>query len=142
MEIITCSNRVLKLLNNLKIHKASRPDGLSARELREYSSEIAPILALIYNESLAQGTVPDKWRQVNVAGFQKGEKYDAANNRPVSLTCICCKTLKHMKVSNINKHIAFKSIRSDCQHVSEVRGLAIPNWLSPTIKLSAIWSVH
>ena len=38
-------NGVLKLLNNLKIHKASGPDGLSARVLKECSSEIAPIRA-------------------------------------------------------------------------------------------------
>ena len=70
---------ILKLLNNLKIHKESGPDGLGARVLKECSSEIAPILALIYNESLAQGTVPDDWRQANVAPiFKRGEKYDAA----------------------------------------------------------------
>ena len=85
--------------------------------LKESSSEIAPILALIYNETLAQGTVPDDWRQANVAPiFKKGEKYDAANYRPVSLTCICCKTLEHIIVSNINKHLAFESILADCQH--------------------------
>ena len=44
---------VLKLFNNLKIHKAPGPDGLSARVLKECSSEIAPVLALICNESLA-----------------------------------------------------------------------------------------
>ena len=58
-EITVDPNGVLKLLNNLKIHKAPGPDGLSARVLKECSSEIAPILALIYNETLAQGTVPD-----------------------------------------------------------------------------------
>ena len=79
-EITVDPNGVLKLLNNLKIHKAPGPDGLSARVLKECSSEIAPILALIYNETLAQGTVPDDWRQGNVAPiFKKGEKYDAAN---------------------------------------------------------------
>ena len=79
-EITVDPNGVLKLLNNLKIHKAPGPDGLSARVLKECSSEIAPILALIYNETLAQGTVPDDWRQANVAPiFKKGEKYDAAN---------------------------------------------------------------
>ena len=94
-----------------------RPVGLSARVLKECSSEIAPILALIYNETLAQGTVPDDWRQANVTPiFKKGEKYDAANYRPVSLTCICCKTLEHIIVSNINKHLAFESILADCQH--------------------------
>ena len=116
-EITVDPNGVLKLLNNLKIHKAPGPDGLSARVLKECSSEIAPILALIYNETLAQGTVPDDWRQANVAPiFKKGEKYDAANYRPVSLTCICCKTLEHIIVSNINKHLAIESILADCQH--------------------------
>ena len=62
-EITVDPNGVLKLLNNLNIHKASGPDGLSARVLKECSSEIAPILAVIYNEMLAQGTVPDDWRR-------------------------------------------------------------------------------
>ena len=108
---------VLRLLNSLNVRGASGPDGLSARVLKECSSEISPMLALIYNESLAQGTVPDDWRQANVAPvFKKGEKYNAANCRPVSLTCICCKTLEHIIVSNINKHLAFESILADCQH--------------------------
>ena len=33
--------------------------------------------------------------------------YDAANYRPVSLACICCKTLEHIIVSNT---------LADCQH--------------------------
>ena len=104
-------------MNNLNIHKAPGPDGLTARVLKECSSEIAPILACIYNESLAQGAVPDDWRQANVAPvFKKGEKYDAANYRPVSLTCICCKTLEHIIVSKINKQLALESILADCQH--------------------------
>ena len=42
--------------------------------LKDDCSEIAPILTLIYNESLAQGTVPDDWGQANVAPiFKKGE---------------------------------------------------------------------
>ena len=48
--------------------------------------------------------------------FKKGEKYDAANYRPVSLTCICCKTLEDIIVSDMNKHLAFESILADCQH--------------------------
>ena len=97
--------------------KASGPDGLKARVLKECSNEISPILALIYNESLARGEVPDEWRQATVSPvFKKGEKYDAANYRPVSLTCICCKTLEHILVSNINKHLALDSILADCQH--------------------------
>ena len=96
-------------MNNLNIHKAPGSDGLSARVLKECSSKIAPVLASIFNESLAQGAVPDDWRQANVAPvFKKGEKNVAANSRPVSLTCICCQTLEHMKVSHTEKHFALE----------------------------------
>ena len=85
--------------------------------LKECSYEISPILALIYNESLAWGDVPDEWRQANASlVFKKSEKYEAANYRPVSLTCICYQTLEHILVSNINKHLALDSILADCQH--------------------------
>ena len=55
-------------------------------------------------------------RPSTIPVFKKGEKYNAANYRTVSLTCICCKTLEHIIVSNINKHLAFESILADCQH--------------------------
>ena len=34
----------------------------------------------------------------------------------MSLTCICCKTLDYIILSNINKRLAFESILADCQH--------------------------
>ena len=100
---------VAKLLDKLKIHKASGLDDLNARALKECSAEISPLLAFIFNESLAQGAVPVDWQQANITlVYKNGEKYDAANYRPVLLACICCKTLEHilLVVSNINKHPA------------------------------------
>ena len=44
---------VIKLLNNL----ANGPDGLTVKVLKECCFEIAPILASIYNGTLAQGAV-------------------------------------------------------------------------------------
>ena len=32
------------------------------------------------------------------------------------MTFICCKTLEHILVSNINKHLAFESIPAYCHH--------------------------
>ena len=48
-EITVDPKGVLKLLNGVNIHKAPGPDGLSAMVLKECSSEIAPILTLVYN---------------------------------------------------------------------------------------------
>ena len=104
---------VAKLVDGvgLYMHKAPGLYGLNAGVLKECSTQILPILALIYNESLAQGNVPDDWRHTNVSPvFKKGEKYDAANNRPVSLTCICCKTLDHIDQSNVIVFILFHMI--------------------------------
>ena len=54
--------------------KSPGPDGLNARVLKKCSNEISPILALIFNETLARGDVPDEWRQANVSPvFKKGE---------------------------------------------------------------------
>ena len=87
--------------------------------LKECSSEIAPILALIYNESLAQGTVPDDWRQANVAPVFK-KKIKSMMQQTILRcrfnTCICCKTIEHLIVSNINTHLDLERILADCQH--------------------------
>ena len=48
------SKDVAKLLDGLNVHKAPGPDGLNVRVLKECSYEISPILALIFNESLAR----------------------------------------------------------------------------------------
>ena len=58
-EITVGPKGVAKLLDGLNVHKAPGPDGLKARVLKECSTQILPILALIYNESLAQDNVPD-----------------------------------------------------------------------------------
>ena len=63
MEDITVDSKwVAKLLIRLYIHKSPGPEGLNVRVLKESSKEISPILALIINESLARGEVPNEWR--------------------------------------------------------------------------------
>ena len=89
--VCQCKMDLVCLLDGLNVHKAPGLNGLNARVLKECSNEISQILALIFNECLARGDVPDELRQANVSPvFKKGEKYDAANYRPVLLTCICC----------------------------------------------------
>ena len=71
----------------------------------------------IFNKSLQTGIVPDDWKTANVSAiFKKGQRYDPANYRPVSLTCLCCKILEHVIVSNVLKHLDCYKILIDCQH--------------------------
>ena len=108
---------VRKLLQKSNPRKATGPDMIPVRLLKECSEELAPILAIIYNKSLQTGIVPDDWKKTNVsAAFKKGKRYDPANYRPVSLTCLCCKILEHIIVSSVMKHVDTYSILTDCQH--------------------------
>ena len=47
----------------------------------------------VTNESDAQKRLPNDWRSGNISAiYKKGSKLDASNYRPISLTCICCKS--------------------------------------------------
>ena len=65
---------IIKLLNQLYPKKASGPDNIIARLLKETSSEIAPALALISQASLYQQSIPDDWRKANVTSIYKPAK--------------------------------------------------------------------
>ena len=57
-EITISVNGVAKQLSKLNPGKAAGPDGLTSRILKELHTEIAPVLADIYNASLSEGVVP------------------------------------------------------------------------------------
>ena len=89
LDITITNNGVVKLLKNLDASKATGPDEISARLLKEFATEFGSVLTDIFNKSIKQCEVPKDWKQTNVITvFNKGEKYLASNYRLVSLTCI------------------------------------------------------
>ena len=82
MEDITVScEGVVRLLNNLKPHKAAGPDDIPLMLHKEAAYEIAPAITLIFQVSLNQGNIPLTWRKALVAPiFKKGSKSDNNNN--------------------------------------------------------------
>jgi hypothetical protein len=110
-------NGVLKLLQNLKPHKAGGPDKIAARVLKESATSISTVVTFIYQQSLDTSCTPNDWKQAFVTPiYKKGKRSIATNYRPVSLTCILCKTFEHIMVSNIMKHLDTNSILVDYQH--------------------------
>ena len=111
------SKGVEKLLFNLNPNKAAGPDEIPARVLKELAPEISTVLSHIFNQSLATGLVPEDWKHANIVPiFKKGDRTKAENYRPVSLTCICCKLLEHIVVSNMMSHLEEYDILSKFQH--------------------------
>ena len=108
---------VTKVLKDLKPHKASGPDDIAARYLKETADIIAPALTAIFNKSYDTGVVPGDWKCANVCPiYKKGERYQAANYRPVSLTCITSKVMEHCIVSNILDHMERNELFHPHQH--------------------------
>ncbi len=84
---------------------------------KELAKEIAPILKIIFNISYDTGTIPEQWKTAIVQPvYKKGNKYDAANYRPISLTCICCKLMEHIIASHIMNHGEEHEILYQLQH--------------------------
>ena len=116
-EITVTEEGVLRLLLKTNPHKASGPDQLPARILKECAHELAPLLTSFFNKTLQDGCLPDDWKKANVSAvFKKGDRHAAANYRPVSLTSICCKIQEHVITSSIMKHLSQHSILTDGQH--------------------------
>ena len=94
------------MLRNIKPHKATGPDDLPARLLKEAVDQLAPILTLIFQASYNQGTVPAAWRQADVVPvLKKGDPATPSNYRPVSLTAISCKQMEHIMQTSVMRHL-------------------------------------
>jgi hypothetical protein len=108
---------IQKLLNNINPHKASGPDNINGRILKDLQNLTAPILTIIFQKSLQTGCIPSDWKHANVAPvYKKGEKYNAVNYRPISLTCISCKIMEHVITKHILSHLENNSLLYDLQH--------------------------
>ena len=55
-------NGIVKLLKDLKPHKAAGPDQIKPLVLQRLRDVIAPILQVIFQRSLDIGIVPKDWR--------------------------------------------------------------------------------
>ena len=154
-EISVTKEGVFKLLLKLNPNKATGPDLLPARILKDLAKEIAPILTAIFQRSFDTGIVPRDWRTANVTAiFKKGEKYKPANYRPVSLTSLCrCKIQEHIITSNVFNHLDEHHILTDCQHGFRARrscetqlltlariGQETPAWLDHSWLFKSLWS--
>jgi len=98
-------------------HKATGPDGIPARLLKETASELAPAVTLLFQVSLDRGKVPSSWKEALIIPiFKKGNRSSAVNYRPISLTSILCKLCEHIVHSTISSHLDLNGILTNAQH--------------------------
>ena len=116
-ELSITSRGVQTLLEKLNSNKSMVPNELHPRVLKHLAADIAPSLTVIYNKSLQTGEVPHDWKKANIAPvFKKGERYIPANYRPISLTCVASKIVKHIVTRHIINHLESNDILYEYQH--------------------------
>ena len=90
---------VLAVLQHLDVNKATGPDGIAPRLLKETAQQIA-------HKSLACGVVPDDWKLANIVPvFKKVEKENVENYRPISLLSLVSKAMERCVLNKIREHL-------------------------------------
>ena len=87
---LSCSaDEVTKLLQSIDVNKASGPDNIPPRILKERAMELALPLTNFFNFTLSRGNIPTYWKVANVVPIFKSGKNNLADNyRPISLTSV------------------------------------------------------
>ena len=117
LDICLDEGSVEKALARLQSDKSPGPDGVHPMLLKECAKFLANPLSKIFKKSLDSGTIPQDWKQADIAPiFKKGNRTDAANYRPVSLTSVVCKVMESLIKQQLVRHLESNNMISKHQH--------------------------
>jgi hypothetical protein len=93
------------------IKKASGPDGISHRMLKETSFSICKPLCTLFNRSLQENTYPTCWKNASVMPlFKKGEHDLCSNYRPIFLISCIGKVMERIIFKYIYSHLHMNNL--------------------------------
>ena len=91
--------------------KASGPDGISSRVLKELADQMAMPLSLLFNQSIEDGKIPADWKEAYVSPVPKGGDLSLSSNyRPISLLSNLDKIFERAIFKHIYNHLRDNSI--------------------------------
>ena len=104
-EIHTNHNEVEKILRSLNSNKATGPDGIPNKILKDCAKSLSFPLADLFNKSLSLGRFPGNWKKVHVHPIPKsGDKQSKSNYRPISLLSCISKVLERIVYNRLYNH--------------------------------------
>ena len=107
---------VFNILTNCNPSKSPGPDSVHPLVLKTTAAYISPMLTHIFKQSLQTVTIPSQWKYTYISLiFKKDQKSDPKNYPPISLTSIICKSMEHIIVSQIMKHLEDQNTPTDRQ---------------------------
>ena len=137
VNVVFTREEVRKKLMELRPDSAPGPDRVWTKVLHRLADTIAAPLAVIFAKLMEEGNVPKIWKDALVCPiFKKGKKGDAANYRPVSLTCVLGKVMEKVMRDHMVAHLIKNSLIRSSQHGSQKGRSTTTNLLEYLEKLT------
>ena len=115
-DIEITEEKIREKLHLLKAHKSSGPDDVHVNVLKNCPA-MSISLAMLFNRSFNEGYLPQDWRDANICPIhKKGDRAQAMNFRPVSLTSQVVKLMERLVLDSITSHLVENNIISCEQH--------------------------
>ena len=115
--IIISARKVCRVLRSLKTGKASGPDDIPPRFLKEFADELAPVLCRLFRLILVFCTYPSSWKHLLVQPVpKKGDRSNPSEYHPIALTSAVAKVFETLLNSHFIKHLESNNLLSDHQY--------------------------
>ena len=128
--IIISARKVRRVLRSLKTDKASGPDGVPPRFLKEFAEGLAPVLCRLFRLILISCTYPSSWKHALVQPVpKKGDRSNPSNYRLIALTSAVARFSKLCLIptsSNILNLTIFFPITSMASVRQDLQGIFFP----------------
>ena len=109
------TNGIIKQLKNLNQNKATGPEELPARVLKETAEQIAPIITHIFQQSYNTGKLPNDWLQALVTPIHKKSlKTLTPLNKNVDTTPVLLNTISTSGHLQLNSFIDTDVVSKSC----------------------------
>jgi hypothetical protein len=116
-DIIFSRDTVLEKFKKLKTSKSSGPDFITANVLKNCAEPLSTPASDLMQQSFKSGCIPPDWKTAIVRPiFKKGDKFDASNYRPISLTSLVVKVMESVMYDQVIKFFSDHHLIPSEQH--------------------------
>ena len=107
---------VFKIVSSLDLGKATGPDGIGNKLLREAAPCISGVLARLFQLSIDKGCFPDSWKIAQVVPLHKKDELTNPNNyRPVSLLPCISKVFEKLVFNHVHQYLRDNNLITEKQ---------------------------
>ena len=107
---------ILKVIDSFSIRKATGPDGIPMRSIKDSKHVIIPVLVYLTNLIIKSSVFPNCLKIARVKPlFKKGDRYICTNYRPISVLSSISKIIEKLLSFQIRDYFETNSLLTDCQ---------------------------